>query len=119
MPIRVLLAQLPESLQRAVERATSARGDMTATAVRDHVEVLLATGSSEPDIVVLGMSDANLPGVVSHLADQFPHVKILIVDGDGRRTNVYKLISQFVHIGELTPDGLVDEMRNMFYTDVP
>jgi DNA-binding NarL/FixJ family response regulator len=101
MPIRILLAQLPHALQDPLERILSEQPDMVVTAVESHVEVLLAAGEAQADVVVIGMRDRQPPGVVSHLLSEYPSQMIIVVDVDDLHGFVYELRPYLAPIGEV------------------
>jgi hypothetical protein len=108
MPIRVLLAELPQTLQYALDRDLSQHANLAVTSVGDHLEVLLAVGERGADVVILGIQDRDLPGIATHLIDEYPHLRILAVRAHGQRVQVYELLPQLVPISEVSPAGLPD-----------
>jgi DNA-binding NarL/FixJ family response regulator len=108
MPIHVLLAGLPQALQHTLERNLAQHVDLAVTSVGNHLEVLLAVGEREADVVVLGIHDRDLPGVATHLLDEYPHLRILAVRTCGQHAEVYELLPRLVPIGEVLLDGLPD-----------
>jgi len=111
MPIRILLAQLPHALQETLERALSEQPDIVVALVENHVEVLLAARETEADIVVIGMENAEPPGVVSHLLDEYPTLGIIIVDVGNQRGFLYELRPELVPIGEVSSVHFPDVIR--------
>jgi DNA-binding NarL/FixJ family response regulator len=102
MPIRILLAQLPNALQATIERALSEQSDMVVNLAENHVEVLLAVGQTQADVVVIGMEHAQPPGIVSHLLDEYPILRIILVDVDDHRGFLYELRPDLVPIGDVS-----------------
>jgi DNA-binding NarL/FixJ family response regulator len=111
MPIRVLLAELPESLRDKFKDVLSRQPDMIVTTVSDYVEVLIATGESQADVVVLAMENGATPGITTHLLEEYPHVKIFLVAPGYERDFLYELRQHLVPIGETHPDQLADIIR--------
>lgn len=102
MPIRILLAQLPNALQTTLERVLSDQPDMVASLAENHVEVLLAVGETQADVVVIGMENAQPPGIVSHLLDEYPSLRIILVDVGEHRGFLYELRPELVPIGDMS-----------------
>jgi DNA-binding NarL/FixJ family response regulator len=110
-PIRVLLAG-PPTLQDAFGRALVEANDIeVAAAAPDPIELLLATARTRADVVVIGMKGDELPGVVSHLLAEYPHLKVLGVAQDARRAVLCELHPRLVPLGELSPGGLLEAIR--------
>jgi DNA-binding NarL/FixJ family response regulator len=116
--IRVLLANLPLILAGLVERVLDQADLEVVGVVSDHVEVLVATGRTRADVVVLGIEEAALPGPASHLLEEYPHAKVLAVTPDGRRAFLYELRPHLVPLGEASPARLLDAIRNAVNAEV-
>jgi DNA-binding NarL/FixJ family response regulator len=106
MPIRVVLADLPEPLRNGLERDLAQDIDLTVTSVGDHLELLLAVGEAQADVVVLGMQEGDLPGIATHLVEEYPHLRILTIRADVRRVRVYELLRRLVQIDDVSLGGL-------------
>jgi DNA-binding NarL/FixJ family response regulator len=111
MPIRVVLAGLPPPLRGELERDLARDPDLTVTSVGDHLEVLLAVGKAQADVVILEMPEDDLPGIVTHLVEEYPRLRILTISPDARGARVYELVRQLVPIGEVPPGGLPEVIR--------
>jgi DNA-binding NarL/FixJ family response regulator len=112
--IVVLLAQLPPVVREILEGVFADQADMRVVgAVNGPVELLVAAGQNEADIVILEMDDTELPGVASHLLDQYPRLKILTVTADGRRMFLYQFRPQLVSLGEMEPHRLLQIIRTI------
>ena len=46
-------------------------------------ELLRAAGERQADVVIVAATAAGLPGVASHLVDQYPEIRVLAVTGTG------------------------------------
>ena len=76
--IKVLLANDPAILREAVRAVIVRQPDMEVVGViLDPLGVLLAAKATHADVVVLGLRDAEEPGLVSHLLAECPQVTIL------------------------------------------
>jgi DNA-binding NarL/FixJ family response regulator len=116
--IRVLLANLPSMLAGVVEQVLDQADLEVVGVVSDHVEVLLTTGRTRADVVVLGIDEATLPGPSKRLLEEHPHVKVLAVTPDGRRAFLYELRPHLVPLGEASPDRLLEAIRTAAHAEV-
>ena len=118
-PIRILLAQLQGMLRDVVLQLLDGQADMTVVGdMEDPIDTLLAAERTHADVVVLGMEDDELPGVASHLLDEYPYLKVLAVTPDGRRAFLYELRPELVALGEASPDVLLQAIRTAFRSEV-
>jgi DNA-binding NarL/FixJ family response regulator len=70
-------------------------------------ELLLAAGSLDVDVVVVGAPPSGEPpGIASHLLDQYPHLRVLAVASDGRQVLLCDLQSRVVRIPIASPQEL-------------
>lgn len=111
-PILILLLKLPSVVRDSLKEVLADQADMQVVdELSDPVEVLLAAGRADADVIILGMEDAKLPGVASHLLDQYPHLKILAISIDGRHLFLYELRPELAPIGEMEPHRLIHAIR--------
>jgi DNA-binding NarL/FixJ family response regulator len=117
-PILVLLAMLPPMVRAALKEVVADQADMRVVGeVNDPVAVLLAVGRTQADVVVLGMQDTELPGIASHLLDQYPHLKILAISPERRQAFRYELRPQLVSIGEMDAHDLLHTIRTVMRSE--
>jgi DNA-binding NarL/FixJ family response regulator len=119
VPIRILLAQLDRLTRDILERLLDQPDTLVVGHVEDGVEVLLVTGRTQADVVILGAQEAGLPGLASHLLAEYPHLKILAVAPDARRALLYELRPHVVPIGEVSPERLLQVIRAAVRSEVP
>jgi DNA-binding NarL/FixJ family response regulator len=118
-PILILLADLPNTMQEALERLVATQPDMRLVGVvQNSVEILLAADRTAPDVVILGMGDDRLPGVASHLLSQRPTVKVLGLTADGRNGLLYELRSRLTPIHDVSPAQLLGLIRTVVSSEV-
>jgi DNA-binding NarL/FixJ family response regulator len=111
-PILILLLKLPSTVRDALKEVLADQADMqVVNELSDPMEVLLAVGQTGADVVILGMEDGKLPGIASHLLDQYPHIKILAISTDGRHLFLYELRPELAPIGEMEPHRLIHAIR--------
>jgi DNA-binding NarL/FixJ family response regulator len=105
-------------VRAALEGVFTEQADMRVVGdVSEPAEVLLAVGRTGADVVILGMQDTELPGIASHLLDQYPHLKILAVSSERRQVFLYELRPQLVSIGEMDAHGLLHAIRTAMRTE--
>ena len=111
MVIRILLAQLPYALQEILADTLSSQPDMVVRRVGNHMEMLLAARETQADVVIIGMEDVQPPGVVSHLLDEDPSLKVILVDIDDQRGFLHELRPELRPIGQVTSPQLPSIIR--------
>jgi DNA-binding NarL/FixJ family response regulator len=111
VPTRVLLACLPGILADIFRQILDQPDVEVVGVVDDPVETLLDTGSTQADVVVLGIREAELPGLAGQLLDEYPRINVLAVTPDARRAFLYKLRPELVALGEASPDRLLAAIR--------
>jgi DNA-binding NarL/FixJ family response regulator len=80
--IRVLLGSLPENVRQTISQAISARPELELAGVfTSPLELLAAAGELRADVVVVAAVAGALPGIATHLVDQFPDIRVLAVTG--------------------------------------
>ena len=110
--VRVLLGCLPTSLQGAVSAAVRSQIDIEVVGVAiQPTALLLAAGELRPDVVVVGMDCGGLPGVASHLVDQYPDLTVLAVSPDGRHALGYAVHERVERVDTSSPAELVHAIR--------
>jgi DNA-binding NarL/FixJ family response regulator len=110
--VRVLLGGLPTSLHRAVSGAIRSQIDIEVVGVAiQPTALLLAAGELRPDVVVVGMVGGGLPGIASHLLDQYPHITVLAIAPDGRQGLIYALRPQVERIDTSSTAELLRTIR--------
>lgn len=118
--IVVLLAKLPPVVREILQGVFVDQADMRVVgAVNGPVELLVAAGQTGADVVILEMEDTELPGVASHLLDQYPRLKILTITADGRRMFLYQLRPQLVSLGEVEPQRLLQIIKTIVGSEEP
>jgi DNA-binding transcriptional LysR family regulator len=99
-PVRVLFGALPAALHTALSEAIRSQQD---------IEV----GTLRADVVVVATVGCVLPGIASHLLDQYPHLRVVAVTSDGRRALVSVMRPYVEHIAVPSPADLVRAMRSL------
>lgn len=113
-PVRVLFGVLPAPLRTALSEVIHSQADIEVVGVASQpTSLLLAAGRLRADIVVLAMVDSGLPGIASHLLDQYPQIRVVAVAADGRQALVTLMRPQVEHIAVSSPADLVGAIRSL------
>jgi len=111
--IRILLIDMPRMLREIVGETVSAQPDMEVVAEHTyHASMLSAAITSRAQAVVVGSDGDEVEGLCERLALQRPDLSVLAVSADGRQTVVHELRPHRVPLGELSPQQLVDAIRD-------
>ena len=114
-PVRILLVAIPPMLEDVVRQVVAEQTDMEIVGeVAGGVDVLLDAGQTGAELVIVVLGDSELPGVCSHLLDEYPHIKVLGLTRDGRSAFVYESRPQTVVSGEVSVQGLRNMIRSAF-----
>jgi DNA-binding NarL/FixJ family response regulator len=103
-----------------VERAIGRQRDMAivghAASLGELVELARAT---EPDVVVVGLHNSELPTACRELLLERPRVKVLGIEEHEGHAYLYELRPEQVEIGEVSPDEVVDTIRAALLRPAP
>ncbi len=112
--IRVLLADLPAILVQVIMEKIEQQDDIEVIGrVQDPVELLRA--AAEADVVLISAPQIDPPpGICSHLLNEYPEVKILVLADHQDVAMGYWLDIQRRRIEPLTADDLVAGIRSLF-----
>jgi DNA-binding NarL/FixJ family response regulator len=90
--VRVLFGVLPAGLQAAVSEAVAQEPDIDVVGVAaTPTELLLAAGTLRADVAVIAAADDELPGVATHLLDQYPDIRVVAVAPEADAALLYSL----------------------------
>jgi DNA-binding NarL/FixJ family response regulator len=108
----ILLVDLSRLVGEMIERAVARTQDMgvvgRAASLDDLHDVAEAT---DPDVVIVGLHDAELPQACLDLLLERPRLKVLGIEEHGGHAQLYELLPEQVEIGEFSPDEVVDTIR--------
>src|SRR5262249_40149667 len=111
-PIRILLADLPPLLREKLKQAIANQPDMQVVGdVTSSFELLLATGETQADVVIIGLEESKLPGVCSHLLSEYPDVKIRGVDAGTSTAFLYEVRTRLVRLVEVSAEVFISAVR--------
>lgn len=90
--VRVLVGVLPEGIHDAVNEVIVRDPDIHMVGFAATPSGLLrAAGTLRADVVVIATVDGGLPGVATHLVDQYPDIRVVAVTPEGRTVLTYAL----------------------------
>jgi hypothetical protein len=102
---------LTTTVRDAVFRAVGGQADLEVVGVAaGPSELLCAAGQLRADVVVVEAGAGSLPGVATHLVDQYPGIRVLAVTGMGTALS-YRLRPQLVEFACSTPAELAAAIR--------
>jgi DNA-binding NarL/FixJ family response regulator len=111
-PIRILLADMPRTLEELVSEAVSTQPDMEVVGtVSDGESLLAATRRARAQLVVVAASEDAVEQRYRRVVLQQPNVRVLALSEDGRETTLYEVRPHRVALGELSPGQLADAIR--------
>jgi DNA-binding NarL/FixJ family response regulator len=111
-PIRIILAEMPRKLHDIIEAIVAPHPDLRIVArVVERDRLLSAVGSTDADVIILELHDAESPSVLDGLLYECPRVKVLATTSDGRGSFVRELLPNEVALGDLSPEHLLAAIR--------
>jgi hypothetical protein len=111
-PITIVHAELPQLVADIVERAIKRQLDMAIVGSVESLEALLDLArATEPDVAVVGIRGADIPEECLELLMERPRVKILAIEAHEGRAYLYVLRPEQVEIGEVSPEDVVETIR--------
>jgi DNA-binding NarL/FixJ family response regulator len=110
--IRVLIRDAPTMLRDILEQAISREHDMEV--IPEPVVPLQAPVErpSSPDVVVVGVGDAEPAERARGLLVRWPGSHVLMITARGHRVLRYELLPRGVDLGEMSPNQLVQAIRS-------
>jgi DNA-binding NarL/FixJ family response regulator len=112
-PLRVLFGAVPAGLLAAFREAIGPPTDVEVVGVVERPTALLAeAGALRADVVVVAWLGRDVPGITSHLLDQYPHIRVVAVRPDGRRAVVSTMRPHVEHLAVPSPAELVRLLRD-------
>jgi len=110
--VRVLVGSLPRVLCDVIKQLLDGQSDIALVAqTTGDGDLLAAAREARPDVIILGLTDPELPPIGEALLWQAPAVRILAVIADDGRGFLYELRPQRAALGELSAEGLVEAIR--------
>ena len=108
--MRVLLLELPRLLRGILEHAIQQQDDCELLKDMQNELEALTKQSIQPDIVVLGLTEAQDTALVAPLLARWPMTQVLTVMQAGDQATVYELRPYKRVLGQMSPTEFVDTL---------
>jgi chemotaxis response regulator CheB len=116
----ILLVDLSRLVGEMVERAVARTHDMGVVGRAASLgELYDVAQTTDPDVVIVGLHDAELPQACLDLLLERPRMKVLGIEEHGGHAQLYELRPEQVEIGEISPDEVVDTIRAAILRPTP
>ena len=114
MAIRILLGDLSIEMRARIEEAVRDQPDIAilATGTTD-IDVLLRAGEAGIQVAILAGRREDVPALAERLVDEYPEIRVIIVDPANDSGTSYKLHPHLVNLGKITTDTIVDVIRRL------
>jgi hypothetical protein len=110
--IRIVLADLPQLAADMLERAVAGQSDMLIVARMQSSSALLeVTRMTAPNVVILGLTEPDLPAQSLDLLAENVDLTVLGVQKELGVAHLYQLRPCHLELGEAAPEDLVREIR--------
>jgi hypothetical protein len=118
-PIRILVTDVLDGVYGKIVAMVSAEPDMQIVGrVTNRVELLLAV-DDQIEIIILGAPHRSPPpGICSHLLNEYPDLKILVLADDSDELDVYWRGLRQRQLPLLSDESLVSGIRELHQLDV-
>ena len=111
-PIQIIVSELPQLLSEIIMNIVGSQDDMQIVDAPHRAHGLTtALELSNVDVLVLCCEEADLRRRGDALFRSHPLLKIVALDSDGRQSYFYGLQPLMVPLGEVSPQQLVDAIR--------
>jgi len=112
VPIHVLVVEMTGVLRGIVWRILTRAGDLEVRAVNGGDDAIRrAVDEDEPDVLIAAIDAWTAGSVCEEVLFAHPHLRVLGLEGDGRRGSLYELQPRRIALGELSAEGLVAAIR--------
>lgn len=103
-----------------IERAVARTYDMGVVGRAASLDELHDVAEeTDPDVVIVGLHDAELPQACLDLLLERPRLKVLGIEEHDGHVQLYELRPEQVEIGEVSPDEVVDTIRAAVFRPTP
>jgi DNA-binding NarL/FixJ family response regulator len=111
--VSVVLAGLPRMMADIVQRVLAEAPDFDVITWPNGLErVMDIAVEHSPDVVVTGLGPGQGIEPFVALLRAHPSLRILALEGDGRRAVMYELQPHAVPLGEVSTESLIDAIRS-------
>lgn len=113
--VKVLLANAPEALPTDLATLLQQQSDIEVVGtVLDPVDLLVAVGDTQADVVVMPLPDSGeMPGVCSHLLHEYPQLLILALSPARTRACVYRQAITVEPLADISDEGILRAVRRV------
>jgi hypothetical protein len=113
--VKILLANRPEALRISLATLLQQQSDIEVVGtVLDPVELLVAVGDRQADVVVVTLPDSgDMPGICSHLLHEYPQLLILALSATRTRGCTYRQAIIVEPLADLSDDGILTVVRRV------
>lgn len=112
METRILLTRMPRILHDVLSEMIRSQSDMRLVGEAEETRRLAAAiRGSAPHVVVMGAEREESPALCRSILRRFPDVKVLALEGHGRRLSLYEMRPVHVPLGEASPARLLAWIR--------
>lgn len=118
--VGILLVDLSRFLGEMIERAVTRTHDMGVVGRAASLDELhdLAR-ATDPDVLIVGLRDAELPQACLDLLLERPRMKVLGIEEHDGRVQLYELRPEQVEIGEVSAEEVVHTIRDAVLRPTP
>jgi chemotaxis response regulator CheB len=116
----ILLVDLSRLVGEMIERAVATTQDMGVVGRAASLDELYDVAQAmDPDVVIVGLRDAELPQACLDLLLERPRMKVLGIEEHGGHAQLYELRPEQVEIGAVSPEEVVDTIRAAVFRPTP
>ena len=113
--VKVLLANRPEALRTGLATLLQQQSDIEVIGtVLDPVELLVAVGDTQADVVVVTLPDSGeMPGICSHLLHEYPQLLILALSSARTKACIYRQAITVEPLADISDEGILTAVRRV------
>jgi len=113
--VKVLVANRPEALRTGLATLLQQQSDIEVVGtVLDPVELLVAVGDTQADVVVVTLPDSGeMPGICSHLLHEYPQLLILALSSARTRACIYRQAITVEPLADISDEGILTAVRRV------
>jgi chemotaxis response regulator CheB len=110
--IRVVLFHMPGMLGDILRNAVAGQPDMTvAGEIADQERLAPTVQRADPDVIIIGAADGDLPPFLQRVMEASPRLKILVVAADGREVVLHELRPNAIPVLDVSVESILREIR--------
>jgi DNA-binding NarL/FixJ family response regulator len=111
--VRILLADIPHALRTFLEELLQRHTDVeVAGIVSDPIELLMAVEDTQADVVVVTLpTSGEIPGICSHLFNEYPQLLILALAPDRTQAWLYQQVTAVEQLIDTSEEEILKAIR--------